>query len=188
MSLLSITLRSVTSYGPLHHTNLSLRMDSPPLPHRTRSVHGSTHAPLGPLDEPHHPDEEFTSADPPGLPFRPKPRHNASVPSDCADSMIVPVKPIPLSLPLHHGFDRSRSQSGPGARTPPTPPPMNSPTYYVQPRALAPRSRKHRHSSSVTDWKIPNDNDKLITPVTWSLITMHARQSSNVNPFVTRIA
>ena len=126
---------------------------------------------------------------PPGLPFHPKPRHNASVPSDVdsvyADSMIVPVKPAPLALPLHHGFDRSRSRSGPGARTPPTPPPMNSPTYYLHPRALAPPPRKHRRSSSVPDWKMPNDNDKSITPVTRLLTTMHARQSSNVNPFVT---
>jgi len=64
---------------------------------------------------------------------------------------------------------------------------MNSRTYYIQPRALASPPRKHRHSesSSVTDWKMPSDNDKLITPVTQSLTTMHARQSSNVNPFVT---
>jgi hypothetical protein len=166
-------------------------MDSPPLPHRTSSVHGSTHAPLGSLDEPHHPDEGFTSADPPGLPFRSKPHHNTSVPSDIdsvyADSMIVPVKPTPLSLPLHYGFDRSRSRSGPGAQTPPTPPPMNSWTYYVQPRTLASPPHKHRHSKSlsVTDWKMPSNNDKLITPVMRSLTTMHACQSSNVNPFVT---
>ncbi|KAJ3839261.1 hypothetical protein F5878DRAFT_582034 [Lentinula raphanica] len=106
---------------------------------------------------------------PPPPSNRPKVRQNInSIPADVNsvyESSAVPVGHVPLAPPLHHGFDGFVSV------TPST--------------SLAPPQDRHRRSSSVPAWKMPDPAPSSITPVTRFLTTNSARRSSNVDPFAT---
>ncbi|KII92838.1 hypothetical protein PLICRDRAFT_102852 [Plicaturopsis crispa FD-325 SS-3] len=103
----------------------------------------------------------------PGLPLRPKPRRNASVPNDVdadADEDVtasVLPGPTPLAVPIHHGFERRES--------------------WVTPGELAPPVDRHRRSVSVP---IATWDDPFATPFDdEARVQQPARPERPTNPF-----
>ena len=103
---------------------------------------------------------------PPGLPSRPFPKRNASVPNDVQSiyddsTLLIPkdaqTKPTPLAVPLHHGFDRPIPLETPHSPSISMVSPFDSPIYQTPVPPLHPQSRtglapprnRHRRSSSV---------------------------------------
>ncbi|KAF8070095.1 plasma membrane fusion protein PRM1 [Lyophyllum atratum] len=122
------------------------------------------------------------SANPPiGLPGRPKPRHT---PSDVESmegggvTLMAPLQPTLFAPPIHHGFDESRY---PKLKSPPAP----RPPYQPQPTLAPPPPASTRHKRTPSSVPTSVGGEGSVTPVTRLLTTMHARQSSSVDPFVT---
>jgi hypothetical protein len=142
---------------------------------------------------------------PPPLPSLPKPRRNASVPTDVLstydDSALLipkqtsPIKSTPLAVPLHHGFERPIPPWTPRS---PSVSPFDSLIYQTQvpvpplqfnSNPVPSPHDWHRRSSSVPPvaFKYAGHRDPS-TPGARTVITTNARQSSNttpVDPFVT---
>ncbi|KZT22231.1 hypothetical protein NEOLEDRAFT_1164276 [Neolentinus lepideus HHB14362 ss-1] len=137
--------------------------------------------------------------------FRPKPRRNASVPTDVNskyDHMVVNIEEparssqsTPLTIPIHHAFQQ-RQDAGYAS--------SDLRTQYVFPRPrqshnLGPPIDRHKRNSSVpvqllsapvrttyVEASTPGQVSESSTPVTRLLTTTHARHSSHaVDPFVT---
>jgi len=134
--------------------------------------------------------------DPPAFPSHPKPRQNASVPTDVMSSyddttLLIPkqtqaTKSTPLAVPLHHAFERPIPPWTPRS---PSVSPFESPIYQTQvpvPRFnsnLVPPRDWHRRSSSAPTaaFKYAGHRDAS-TPGTRTLMTTNSRKSTNVVP------
>lgn len=141
---------------------------------------------------------------PPGLPSRPFPKRNASVPNDVQSTyddstLLIPkdaqMKPTPLAVPLHYGFERPIPPGTPHSPSTSMMSPFDSPIYETPVAPLRPQSRVnlapprdlHRRSSSVPAavFKYAGHRDGTGSHTMMRSPPRHSVKAVPVNPFAT---